>query len=88
MNLKNKLRQLAQDLKIIEMYNYYYVLGAEKDIKILKEKIDTFQYMSGDQLKRELATFSDVVNLYFRDIPVDFIKQHHDYIKSLEKEMF
>lgn len=88
MNLRNKLRQLSQDLKIIEMYNYHYILGAEKDIKILKDKLNTFQNLPGDELKRELATFSEVVNLYFKDIPVDFIKQYNYYIQSLEQEMF
>lgn len=69
------------------MYNYYYILGAEKDIIILKEKLEYLQHASASEIQKELKTFCELVNSYFKIIPVEFIKEHHEYLKSMERDM-
>lgn len=88
MNLKNKLKQLAQDVIIIEKYNKYYILDFDEEIQRLKSTIESIQKLSGNELKKELTFLCEDIGFYLKQIPNDFIKSYSIYKRDLEKEMF
>jgi len=62
-------------------------MGAEEDIRYLKERVKDIQYLSTDKLENELEYIINMVKSYYELIPPDFIKQYNKYLEELEKEM-
>jgi len=85
--LRNKLKQLSKALKIIEMYNHHYIMGAEGDIKYLKDRVNNIEFIPTEKLTEELEYCIKNVELYYNIIPSDFVKQYNKYLEELEKEM-
>ncbi len=84
---RNKIKQLSKALKIIEMYNYHYIMGAEEDIKYVKDKINNIEFIPTGKLEEELKKLIKMIELYYNLIPPDFINQYERDLKELEKEM-
>ena len=85
--LRNKIKQLSKALKIIEMYNHHYIMGAEKDIKYLKNRINKIEFAPTEKLAEELDYCIKNIEMYYNLMPSDFIKQYNKYLEELEKEM-
>ena len=85
--LRNKLKQLSKALTIIEMYNYHYIMGAEEDIRYLKDKVKEIEFLPTEKLEKELLNLIKMVESYYNLIPPDFIQQYNKYLEELEKEM-
>jgi len=85
--LRNKIKQLSKALKIIEMYNYHYIMGVEKDIKYLKDKIKKIEFDPTEKFAEELDYCIKNIEMYYNLMPSDFIKQYNKYLEELEKEM-
>lgn len=84
--LRNKLKQLSKALTIIEMYNKYYIMGAEEDLLFLKNKLNNFE--KEKNIEKELIYCTNMIESYYKEIPPDFVKQYNYYLREIEKEMF
>lgn len=86
--LRNKLKQLTKALTIVERYNRHYIMGADEDIKYLKQRVLDLEYVPTEKLEEELKWCIDMVESYYNVIPPDFIKQYNRYLEEMEKELY
>jgi len=62
-------------------------MGAEGDIKYLKDRVNNIEFIPTEKLTEELEYCIKNVELYYNIIPSDFVKQYNKYLEELEKEM-
>jgi hypothetical protein len=68
--------RLIRNMKIIEQYNNFHQLGAEEDIKFLREKIDNLLIIKNTtELIKDFMWCAKMTNMYIDEIDPEFKSQ-------------
>jgi hypothetical protein len=71
--LYRDIPRMVRNMKIIEQYNNFKQLGAEEDIKFLKEKIDNLLKIKDiSELIKEFTWCAKMTNMYIDEIDPEF----------------
>lgn len=73
--LYRDIPRMVRNMKIIEQYNNFKQLGAEEDIKFLKDKIDNLLNIKDiTELIKEFTWCAKMSNMYIDEIDPEFKK--------------
>lgn len=85
--LYNDIPKLKWTLKIIEQYNNFKQLGAEEEIKFLKDKVDNLLNIKDiPKLIEEFTYCAKMVNMFFEQIDPEF--KRYAYKEEVNKDEF
>jgi len=86
MKLYNDIPKLKWELKIIEQYNNFKQLGAEEDIKFLKDKVyNLLNIKDIPKLIEEFTYCVKMVNMFFNEIDPEF--KRYSYKEEVNKDI-
>lgn len=85
--LYNDIPKLKWNLKIIEQYNNFKQLGAEEEIKFLKDKVENLLNIKDiPKLIEEFNYCAKMVNMFFEQIDPEF--KRYAYKEEVNKDEF